>query len=112
MRVATENLLAAFLHEIREVTVVQRRYEEQMKVRRDAVLSEQTRHIDGETDKEKLSDLSSSHPERASVGPESEDAASEDNFEILEEKPAEQDGRDAGGERALLLFGARNILLT
>lgn len=93
---ATENLLAAFLHEIREVTVVQRRFEEQMKARREAVLAEQTRRIEGEADKEKLPDSVTTHPESAASVPESEDAISEDNLETVEEKP--EDGRDAGGQ--------------
>lgn len=93
---ATENLLAAFLHEIREVTVVQRRFEEQMKARREAVLAEQTRRIEGEADKEKLPDSVTTHPESAASVPESEDAISEDNLETVEEKP--EDGRDAGGK--------------
>ena len=85
VRVATENLLAAFLHEIREVTIVQKRYEEQMKARREAALLEQTRRGDADLEKEKSSDVSTTHPERASFVPEGEDADSENALEVLEE---------------------------
>lgn len=49
VRMATENLLADFLREIRDVTAVQRRNEEQLKARREA--AEQLRRTESEREK-------------------------------------------------------------
>lgn len=96
MRVATENLLAAFLLEIRDVTTVQKRFEEQMKAKREAIFAEQSRPAEGEPDK--MEDFSTPIADRANFLPEREEAVSESNVEVAEDKTAEQDVRDAGGK--------------
>ncbi|OBZ70045.1 Protein VAC14 [Grifola frondosa] len=72
VRVATENILADFLREIRDVTIVQRRHEEQLKNKRDfagADQSQQARRAEGD----KLPDITMAHSERAPFIPEHDD---------------------------------------
>lgn len=59
VRVATENILADFLREIRHVTTVRKRAEEQAKSRRDVDLADKDQSPPGE-EKEKLDDASQS----------------------------------------------------
>ena len=91
------------MREIREVTFVQRRHEEELRAKREAEQAEQqARKI--ETDKDKLPDITMAHTERATFIPENDDTSSFDNDsdELLEEKEPEPDTRDLGGE--LLVF--------
>ncbi|KIJ57093.1 hypothetical protein M422DRAFT_218953 [Sphaerobolus stellatus SS14] len=92
VRVATENLLADFLREIREVTLLQKRYEAESKVRREAELREEARRAENE--REKLPDITMSHTERAMFVP-------ENGPDLLREKAwneneKEMDHRDTG----------------
>ncbi|PIL37367.1 hypothetical protein GSI_01060 [Ganoderma sinense ZZ0214-1] len=93
VRVATEGLLADFLREIREVTVVQRRHEEQLKAKREATVMEASRRAEAE--KEKLPDITMEHHERASFIPENDDVFDND-LETPEEKQEDQELRDSG----------------
>ncbi|KAF8592196.1 ARM repeat-containing protein [Ramaria rubella] len=68
VKVATENLLADFLREVRDVTLLQKRHEAQAKVRREAELQEEVRRAENE--REKLPDITMTHSERAMFVPE------------------------------------------
>jgi vacuole morphology and inheritance protein 14 len=94
--VATETLLADFLREIRDVSIVRRRNEDQAKTKKDKEQSEPIRRLDAE----KLPDITLSHPERAAFLQE-DDAALSDTEEqagLRDEIKAEADHRDNGGE--------------
>ncbi|KAI0920953.1 hypothetical protein AcW2_006075 [Taiwanofungus camphoratus] len=94
VRVATENILADFLREIRDVTTVQRRNEEQLKLKREAAV-EQNRHA--ETEKERLPDITMANSERGTFIPEDDNGAFDDSsLASPDEKQSEHDGRDAG----------------
>lgn len=94
VRVATENILADFLREIRDVTIVQRRNEEQLKLKREAAV-EQNRHA--ETEKERLPDITMANSERGTFIPEDDNGAFDDSsLASPDEKQSEHDGRDAG----------------
>ncbi|KAI0080789.1 ARM repeat-containing protein [Panus rudis PR-1116 ss-1] len=97
VRIATENLLADFLREIKEVTAVQKRQQEaQLKARREAeTASHLTRRtVDGEG--EKLPDITMTHSERAAFIPEHDDTSSyAESITPIDEKD-ESDGRDLG----------------
>jgi vacuole morphology and inheritance protein 14 len=67
VRVATEAILAEFLREIRDVTLVRRRFEEQAKARKEKEIVEQTRRP--ENAQSKLLDIP---PERAVFIPEND----------------------------------------
>ncbi|KAI9068475.1 ARM repeat-containing protein [Trametes sanguinea] len=71
VRVATEGLLADFLREIREVTMVQKRQEEQMRARREATITQSSRLQ--EEEREKLPEITMEHPERDALTPDSEE---------------------------------------
>ncbi|KAH9947163.1 ARM repeat-containing protein [Amylocystis lapponica] len=95
VRVATENILADFLREIRDVTVVQKRNEEILKAKREAAAAEQPRRLDGE--KEKLSDITVANSERGAFLSENENGVYDDSSEVSrDDRQSEQDGRDAG----------------
>jgi vacuole morphology and inheritance protein 14 len=87
-------LLADFLREVREVTLLQKQHEAQAKVRRDAELEEEVRRAENE--REKLPDITMVHSERAMFVPEN---GVEDG---REKEPTgselEVDHRDTGGE--------------
>ena len=100
VRVATEGLLADFLRELREVTIVQKRHEEQLKAKREATLTGPPRRTD--TEKDKLPDITMDHPERAPFIPENDDVFESDPG-TPEEKHSEQELRDAGGKQPFLL---------
>ncbi|KAI0720355.1 ARM repeat-containing protein [Cerioporus squamosus] len=94
VRVATESLLADFLREIREVTIVQKRAEEQLKAKRENPLTEQPRRAD--TEKDKLPDITMDHDaERAPFLAENDDVFDND-LETPDEKQEEQEPRDTG----------------
>jgi len=86
--------LADFLREIREVTILQKRYEAEAKLRRDAELREEARRAENE--REKLPDITMSHSERAMFVP-------ENGTDLLREKEwngseKDVDHRDTGSE--------------
>ncbi|TFK94207.1 ARM repeat-containing protein [Polyporus arcularius HHB13444] len=94
VRVATESLLADFLREIREVTLVQKRAEEQFKAKREATVTEQPRRTDAE--KDKLPDITMDHDaERAPFLTENDDVFDND-LETPDEKQEEEEVRDTG----------------
>ncbi|OJT05369.1 Protein VAC14 -like protein [Trametes pubescens] len=93
VRVATEGLLADFLREIRVVTNVQKRQEEQAKVRREATLAESYRRHEGE--KERLPDITMDHPERGAFLTEHDDVFDND-LEHQEDRQEEQEVRETG----------------
>lgn len=91
VRVATDNLLAVFLKEIRDIARVQKHYEEKMKQREAEQKEQQGRRND-----EKLPDITMSHTERAAFLPEGEGMY--DDVSPREEIPPESDYiRDTGG---------------
>jgi vacuole morphology and inheritance protein 14 len=93
--VATENLLADFLREIRDVSVVRRRHEEQAKASRVADLM---------SVKEKLPDIALSS-ERAAFIPENDSDSFQDGDSLLkDDHGSEAEHRDAGGMNWLLLW--------
>ncbi|OCH88327.1 ARM repeat-containing protein [Obba rivulosa] len=95
VRVATENLLADFLREIRDVTLVQKRNEEQLKSKRATPLVDQPRRAD--VDKEGLLDITLDHAQPATFMSESEAGTFDDDvIGSPDEKQSDQDGRDAG----------------
>ncbi len=94
VRVATEGLLADFLRELRVVTNVQKRQEEQAKARREATLAESYRRHEGE--KERLPDITMDHPERGAFLTEHDDVFDND-LEHQEDRQEEQEVRETGG---------------
>lgn len=94
VRIATENLLADFLREIREVSLSQKRYEEQSKLKRGTHSPENMRATDYE--QEKLPDITLSQIERAAFIPENgEDIAPGEEI-VPPEDGSEKDYRDNG----------------
>ncbi|KAI0650504.1 ARM repeat-containing protein [Trametes meyenii] len=91
VRVATEGLLADFLREIRDVTVVQRRQEEQIRVKRESTVTEGPRRIESE----KLPEITMDHPERGAFIAEHDDVFDND-LENHDERHDEPDIRDIG----------------
>jgi vacuole morphology and inheritance protein 14 len=94
--VATETLLADFLREIRDVSIVRRRNEEHAKTKTDKEQSEPIRRPDAD----KLPDITMSHPERAAFLQENDSnlSDSEEDAGFKDEIKAELDHRDNGGE--------------
>lgn len=103
VRIATENLLGDFLREIRDVTLVQRHHDEEMRAKREAEQAEQQARR-GEADKDKLPDITMAHSERVSFIPENDDTSSFDNDSDapIEEKEPEPDSRDLGSKLPIL----------
>lgn len=96
MRIATENLLADFLREIRDVTLVQRHHEDQLKAKRAIEAETAARGADG--DKEKLPDITMAAPERAAFVPEYDEESIDDTSTTPpDEKEGDIDERDLGG---------------
>lgn len=104
---ATEGLLADFLREIREVTIVQRRHEEQLRAKREATVTEASRRAEAE--KDKLPDITMDHHERATFIPENDDVFDND-LDTPEDKQEDQELRDSGGEPSKSLNQRRNLL--
>ncbi|TFY64489.1 hypothetical protein EVJ58_g2597 [Rhodofomes roseus] len=93
VRVATENLLADVLREIRDVTAVQRQHEEQLKAKREA--AEQARRTD--TDKERPQEIIIPGSDRGGPFLEGDDFVFDDSsLASPEEKQPDQAGRDVG----------------
>lgn len=67
VRTATENLLADFLRELRDIAIVQKRAEEKARHMRELEAYEQARKAD-----DRLPDITMTHPERAAFLPEGE----------------------------------------
>ena len=107
VRVATEGLLADFLREIREVTIVQRRHEEQLRAKREATVTEASRRAEAE--KDKLPDITMDHHERATFIPENDDVFDND-LDTPEDKQEDQELRDSGGKLFELLNHCRSLL--
>lgn len=95
VKVATESLLADFLREIRDVTIVQRRYEEQQKAKREATVTEVTRRA--ETEKDRLPDITMDHPERETMFGENDEIFDND-LDTPDDKQSNPELRDPGGE--------------
>ncbi|KAI0776216.1 ARM repeat-containing protein [Trametes elegans] len=93
VRVATESLLADFLREIRDVTIVQKRQEEQARAKREAAAAESSRRMD--SDREKLPDITMDHSERGAFIPEHDDIFDND-LENIDEGHEDQEVRDTG----------------
>lgn len=87
-------MLADFLREVRDVTLLQKQHEAQAKVRREAELEEEVRRAENE--REKLPDITMVHTERAMFVPENgvEDGREKEGNGIEQEV----DHRDTGGE--------------
>ncbi|KAH9938004.1 ARM repeat-containing protein [Fomitopsis serialis] len=91
VRIATENLLADFLREIRDVTTVQRQYEEQFKTKREA--AEQARR----TDTEKPQEITISGSDRGGPFLDGDDGIFDDSsLASPDEKQPDHAGRDVG----------------
>lgn len=96
VRIATENLLADFLHEIRDVSLVQKRLDEHGKFRRETESPEAMRRSD--YDREKFPEIALSPNERAAFIPESEaDSVHDGTSTHREEVESEKDYREGGG---------------
>lgn len=97
VRVATETLLADFLREIRDVSIVRKRNEEHAKSKKEKEQAEPTRRPD--VDKEKLPDITLSHPERAAFLQDHGGVTPnhEDDIGYRDEVKSEIDYRDNGG---------------
>lgn len=104
VRVATEILLADFLREIREVSNVRKKREEQAIIKKDKELSEPIRRLD--PDKEKLPDITLSHPERAAFLQEDDAALSDTEGEqgVKDEIRSYAEHRDNGGESGTIIY--------
>ena len=87
-------MLADFLREVRDVTLLQKRHEAQAKVRREAELREEARRAENE--REKLPDITMLHSERAMFVPENGDEDGREKEWNDSEK--EVDHRDTGSE--------------
>jgi vacuole morphology and inheritance protein 14 len=97
VRVATETLLAEFLREIRDVTVVHNRYEEHLRSKRDNDAAEQARRA--ENVQEKLSDVALTSAERAAFISENDGGFIHDAESIQKDDfHSETDGHDTGSK--------------
>jgi hypothetical protein len=98
VKVATENLLADFLREVREVAYLQKRREEKVKAQRYAK-QEQREHRDTDPPKEALPEITMVVPDRAAFIPDNDGQSSlHDGESFREKEPAAEDDRDTGGE--------------
>ena len=93
---ATETLLADFLREIRDVSIVRRRHEEHTKTKKDKEQSEPNRR----PDTDKLPDITLSHPERAAFLQENGAVLSDtEDTGFKDEIKTDVDQRDNGGKK-------------
>ncbi|TDL29855.1 ARM repeat-containing protein [Rickenella mellea] len=96
VRVATENLLADFLREIRDVAIVQKKAEEKAKLDRDVGRYDQKNNL-LEIDKDGLPDITMAHPERAAfIAEDDGKLSSHDAESMAREEASELDYRDTG----------------
>lgn len=105
VRVATEGLLADFLREIKDVTAIQRRHEEQLKVKREATVTEASRRLEVEKEREKLPEITMDHPERATFISENDEVFDND-LETPDEKHPESELRDTGSKSVRVVRGS------
>jgi vacuole morphology and inheritance protein 14 len=97
VRIATENILADFLREIREVSIVRKRYEEQSKYGRESDSPETMRRAD--YDREKLLEVALSPSEGAVFLTDNEaDLTPEEESTYRDDHVSDKDYRDSGGE--------------
>lgn len=96
VRIATETLLADFLREIRDVSIVRKRCEEKDKSRRESEPAESIRR--GDTVKEKLPELTLENSERAIFIAENDDNSDHEKEVLKDEHASEIDYRDTGGK--------------
>lgn len=87
---ATENLLAEFLREIRDVTLLHKKCEAESKAKKEAEFNQELNAHDNE--KERLPDITMSHPQRAMFVP-------ENGFERLEGTSHNNEGDHKDGGR-------------
>lgn len=87
VKVATEKILLDFLHELRDIAVVQKKAEERARTQRDVDAYEQGRRAD-----DRLPDITMTHPERAAFLPEGDKAATQER-----ETVQDVDIKDTGG---------------
>jgi vacuole morphology and inheritance protein 14 len=100
VRVATETLLGELLREIREVTVVRKRYEEHMKAKRENGTAEPGRRA--ENIQERLMDVTMTSSEHAVFLSESYGGISDDlELAQREDHHSEADGRDTDSKSRL-----------
>lgn len=97
VRVATETLLADFLREIRDVSIVRRQLDEQAKTKTPA---ESLRRVHADPAQESLPDLTLETSERAVFIGDNDYQSSHDS-EIKEDFTSIADDRDAGGTHVL-----------
>lgn len=90
VRTATKNLLAGFLKEMRDIAMVQKRADERARLAKETDQSEQGRRYDA--DREKLPDITMSHPERAAFLPEDDGLMSS-----YDESVPDTEIKDVGG---------------
>ncbi|KAF7352485.1 Heat repeat containing protein [Mycena venus] len=94
VRVATETLLADFVREIRDISVVRKRTEEQARSKRD---SSSVRHSDFGGGDDRLGDFSVDHSERSAfIGDNDDHSAYGDESVLKEDAPTDSDYRDTG----------------
>lgn len=93
---ATEGLLAGFLREIKDVTAVRKRHEEQAKAKREATATESSSRRN-DTERERLPDITMDHSERGAFIAEHDDVFDND-LENQEDGREEQEIRETGGE--------------
>lgn len=108
VKVATENLLADFLREVRQVTQLQKRHEAQAKVRREAELQEEARRA--ETEQEKLPDITMVHSERAMFVP--ENGVEDGREKEWNGSEQEVDHRDTGSEFSPFCLSVAPLLVS
>ncbi|KAK7062044.1 heat repeat-containing protein [Favolaschia claudopus] len=93
VRVATETLLADFVREIRDVSIVRRRAEEQAKSMRD---SSSVRHSDAGAGDDRLGEFSVDHSERSAFITDNDDHSLYGDESALKEDAHTEDYRDTG----------------
>ena len=94
VRVATENLLADFLREIRDVTEVQKKYEAQLKAKRE--VAEQAHRTDVE--KDKVQEIVIPGPDRSPFLDGDDGVLDDSSLASPEERQSDHPGRDVGRE--------------
>ena len=90
VRVATENLFAEFLREMKDIAIIQKKTEERRSMREAETLEHSRRGDD------KLPDITMTHPERAAFLPEGEE---NEDGDVVQEA----DIKDTGGMSPLLV---------
>jgi vacuole morphology and inheritance protein 14 len=106
VKIATENLLADFLREVQEVTMLQKRYEAEAKVRKEAELREEARRAENE--RERLPDITMAHSERAMFVP--ENGAEEWKAKECNGSETEVDHRDTGSKSFHFLIDSQSSM--